>query len=140
MPTLPKPGDLAAIDATDCVALLHAAPWIRVGFDPGDGPVVLPVNHVLHDDAVFFRTSPGSKLGSAARSQRVAIEADGGEESTRIAWSVMAQGTASIVQDPELVEALMALPFEPWALPEDKVFWVRIDIDTISGRRIVRHG
>jgi uncharacterized protein len=137
----PRPGDLIALDPQDCVERLSRAPWMRIAFVTGDGPTILPVNHVVFEDAVYFRTAPGSKLGSAARAGRVAIEVDGGDTATRIGWSVVAHGTAAIVHDPELVERLLALPFEPWALPEDRVFWIRVDIDAISGRAIVpKHG
>jgi uncharacterized protein len=138
---LPRPGDLLALDPAECVERLSRASWIRIAFVNAGGPTILPVNHVVFEDAVFFRTAPGSKLGLAAQADRVAIEADGGDSATRIGWSVVAHGRASIVHDRALVERLMALPFEPWALPEDAVFWIRIDIDTITGRTIVpKHG
>jgi uncharacterized protein len=134
----PRPGDLVTIDAERCVELLHRAPWIRLAFVTDDGPTILPVNHVIHGESIYFRTAPGSKLGTAAASGRIALEADGGDTATRMGWSVVAHGHASIVTDNTVVEQLMALPFEPWALPEDKVFWVRIDVDSIDGREIVR--
>jgi uncharacterized protein len=137
----PRPGDLLALEPEECVERLSRAPWMRIAFVMNETPTILPVNHVVFEDAVYFRTAPGSKLGRAAQVDRVAIEADGGDPATRIGWSVVAHGTASIVHDRELEERLMALPFEPWALPEDAVFWIRIDIDTITGRTIVpKHG
>jgi uncharacterized protein len=135
---LPQPGDLEVIGADECVALLEEAPWVRVGFVADGGPDVLPVNHLLLDGAIFFRTAPGSKLGAAAAGGRVAIEADGGDERTRIGWSVVAHGQADIVVDPELEERLLAEPFEPWALPDQQAFWVRVEVASITGRRIVR--
>jgi uncharacterized protein len=138
MAALPRPGDLVALDPAECVELLEQAPWVRIGFVVDGLPTVLPVNHLFHDDAIFFRTAPGSKLGTAAATGPVAIEADGGDTSTRIGWSVVAHGHARIVTDPALEEQLFALPFEPWALPDDKGFWVRVDVRSISGRRIVR--
>lgn len=138
MQDLPRPGDLVALDVDECVTLLEQAPWVRIGFITDDAPHVLPVNHLLRDDAIFFRTAPGSKLGTAAAGARVAVEADGGDERTRIGWSVVAHGNAEIVTDPVLEERLLAQPFEPWALPDDKGFWVRVEVSSISGRRIVR--
>jgi len=136
----PRPGDLEAIDRSECVELLRQAPYVRIAFVTGTGPTVLPVNHVLFEDAIYFRTAPGSKLGMAAADAAVAIEADGGDdETTRIGWSVVAHGRASIVTDELVLERLLALPFEPWALPDDRSFWVRVDVDDISGRTIVRH-
>ena len=93
---------------------------------------------MLHEDAIYFRTSSGSKLGSAAADAVVAIEADGGDTEARIGWSVVAHGRASIVTDAALEEALFGLPFEPWALPDTREFWVRVEVASVSGRRILR--
>ncbi len=134
----PRPGDLVTLDPERCVELLGAAPWVRIGFIADGVLSVLPINVLLHDDAIFFRTAPGSKLGTAAASGTVAIEADGGDEQTRVGWSVLARGDASIVTDVDVKEALFALPFEPWALPDENFFWVRVDVASISGREIVR--
>ncbi len=138
MSELPRPGDLVTIEADECVELLASAPWVRIAFVSGGLPTVLPVNHLFHEQAVYFRTAPGSKLGSAAADGPVAIEADGGDADLRIGWSVLAHGHSRIVTDPALEEALLAYPFEPWALPDDKAFWVQVDVEDISGRRIVR--
>jgi uncharacterized protein len=132
------PGDLVPIGADECIELLRGAPFVRVAFVVDGAPTVLPVNVLLHDDAVFFRTATGSKLGTAAAGGPVAIEADAGDETTRIAWSVVVHGTASIVTDTSLEEALLGRTFEPWALPDVKHFWVRVDPHGITGRRIVR--
>lgn len=132
------PGDLVAIDADECTALLRAAPFVRIAFVVDGAPTVLPINVLLHDDAVFFRTATGSKLGTAAAGGPVAVEADAGDETTRIAWSVVLHGTASIVTDTSLEEELLGRTFEPWALPDVKSFWVRVDQHEITGRRIVR--
>lgn len=134
----PRPGDLITLDPDRCIELFEAAPWVRIGFVTDGAPSILPINVLLYDDAIFFRTAPGSKLGTAAASGTVAIEADGGDEEARVGWSVLARGEASIVTDPDVKEALFALPFEPWALPDENFFWVRIDVASISGRQIVR--
>jgi uncharacterized protein len=134
----PRPGDLTTIERDECVALLSGAPWVRLAFVVDGAPEVLPINVLVRDDAIYFRTATGSKLGSAAADGPVAVQADGGEERTRIGWSVVAHGHASIVVDRDVEEELFALPFEPWALPDDREFWVRITVETVSGRRIVR--
>ena len=131
-------GELVPIDPSDCIDLLAEAPYVRIGFVAEGEPTVLPVNAVLHEDAIYFRTSPGSKLGSAAADAVVAVEADGGDAEARIGWSVVAHGHASIVTDAALEEVLFGLPFEPWALPDTREFWVRVEVASVSGRRIVR--
>jgi uncharacterized protein len=136
----PHPGDLAVIDPTECVTLLEAAMFVRIAFIADDHPNILPVNHLVHNGAIYFKTAPGSKLGNAAAGQLIAVEADSGDPQRRIGWSVVAHGRASIVTDPAEIESLMALPFEPWALPDTREFWVRVDVQRIDGRRVIRHG
>jgi uncharacterized protein len=138
MPVPPRPGDLAAIDHDECLELLAAASFVRIAFVTPQGPTVLPVNHLMHEGALYFRTAPGSKLGTAAAGERVAVEADDGSAVTRTGWSVLVHGPASIVNDPMLIETLHAKPFEPWALPADQAFWVRVELERVAGRRIVR--
>lgn len=134
----PRAGDLLAIDADRCVSLLEHAAWARLAFVLDGIPSVLPINVLFHDDAIYFRTAPGSKLAAAAASGSVAVQADSGDPATRVGWSVLAHGEASIVTDPAVEEELLAQPFEPWALPDDKPFWVRVEVTSITGRRIVR--
>lgn len=137
-PTRRRPGDLVAIDAAACLALLEDAPWVRLAFVLDGVPSVLPINILLHDGAVFLRTATGSKLAAAAAAGTVAVQADGGDPVARVGWSVLAHGEASIVTDPAVEEALLARGFEPWAIPDDKPFWIRIDVSEVTGRRIVR--
>ena len=134
----PRPGDLIELDRERCIELLAGAHLVRIAFVTDHGPSVLPVNHLVHDGSLYFRTAPGSKLGIAAADGPVAIEADGGDAATRTGWSVVVHGRASIVTDEGVSEALYERPFEPWALPDDRAFWVRVPLDQISGRRIQR--
>lgn len=138
MESPPLPGDLIALDPSRCIELLADAPWVRIGFVVDGAPTVLPINAVLHEDAIYFRTASGSKLGTAAATGHVAIEADGGDESARVGWSVVVHGQASIVTDAELEATLLGLPFEPWALPDSQQFWVRVEVTSVTGRQIIR--
>ncbi len=138
MPAPHRPGDLTVLGRDACVELLEQAPYSRIAFVVDGVPVVLPINHLLHDGAVYLRAAPGSKLGSAAAGQLVAIEADAGDATQRIAWSVLVRGRASIVTDEAETAALHAYDFEPWALPETRSFWIRVDVHDIDGRRIRR--
>lgn len=133
----PRPGTLLELDREECMRRLDRAPWARIAFTTDSGPRILPINHLVLDDAVYLRTSPGSKLGSAVRGVTVAVEVDGGDEASQLGWSVVARGRSSIVHDEALIERLMLQPFEPWTLPESKAFWVQVEIDELSGRTIV---
>jgi uncharacterized protein len=131
------PGDLEPIDRDECERLLASVPFVRLGLIGRRGPSILPVNHVVVDGDVFFRTEAGSKLAAAAGEGRVAVQTDGAEPERQLGWSVLGHGTASIVTDPALVERLLSLDFTPWSAPDEKLFWVRVRFDDLEGRRIV---
>ena len=135
-----RPAELVAIDEDEARRLLAAAPVVRVAFATPHGPDVLPVNHVVHDGVVYFRTTAGSKLGTAAAGEPVALEADDADRERRLGWSVVAHGHATIVTDPALEERLLALEFDPWLDPSARPFWVRVALEHVTGRRIVRPG
>jgi uncharacterized protein len=137
VPIARHPGDLEPMDHDECWELLSGAPFVRLGFVTEQGPSILPVNHVLFEGDLYFRTATGSKLGTAASEGQVAVEADGVDEEQHRGWSVLGHGRASIVTDPDLTERLLSLDFTPWAAPDATVFWVRIRFDDLAGRRIV---
>jgi uncharacterized protein len=131
------PGDLEPIDRETCEELLASVPFVRLGLVTDRGPSILPVNHVVVDGDVYFRTEAGSKLATAASEGLVAVETDGADADQHVGWSVLGHGTASIVTDPEVTERLMSLDFTPWNAPDEKMFWVRVRFEDLEGRRIV---
>ena len=136
--SLPRhPHDLEVLDEDECLRLLATVPFVRLGFQTPKGPTILPVNHLLFERDLYFRTEAGSKLGTAAAEAPVAVQADGVDEAHHLGWSVVAHGRSSIVTEPSVVERLMATDFTPWTGPDAKLFWVRVHFDEISGRRIV---
>jgi uncharacterized protein len=99
------------------------------------GSVALPVNFVVDQHSVLFRTDEGTKLAVASRGARVAFEVDGTEEATRTGWSVLVRGEAVEVTDPAELERVRQLPLYPWA-PGAKARYIRILPTVLTGRRI----
>lgn len=97
----------------------------------GDEPHIVPINHLVTDGGVVFRTGEGSKLLAVALGGRLALEADSwdGENGT----SVIAHGTARELEGAER-DAAEDLPLRPW-VGTRKTHFIRIDVDQISGRR-----
>lgn len=124
------------MDTDESVRLLGAATVSRLAFVDDGVPDILPVNHLVLDGRVYFRTAPGTKLGAAAAGERVAMEADDYDAPAETGWSVVVKGTASIVTDEERLERLHALNFEPWASPDKRSFWVEVSTDEVTGRRL----
>ncbi|MFD1120737.1 pyridoxamine 5'-phosphate oxidase family protein, partial [Sphaerisporangium aureirubrum] len=114
----------------------------RVGFALADGPVVLPVNYVIHEGAVVFRTSFGGAMdddlrtGAPGVEYKVAFEVDEVDPVGRTGWSVLLRGPVHHV-DAEERERLGVPDVESWAGGERELF-VRITPQEVTGRRIRR--
>jgi uncharacterized protein len=131
--------DLQVLDADTCLALLRSVPVGRVAWAGGDGTVsVLPVNFVVDGTALVFATAPGSKMDAIRAGRRLTFEADDLEPALRTAWSVLLTGPAEVVTDPAETERLKSLPLAPW-IASPKPFFVRLDPEKITGRRIPLH-
>lgn len=120
-------------------ALLASAEVGRVGVTIGALPAIFPVNFRVIDDAIVFRTSPGSKLSAALEGAVVAFEADHYATEDRTGWSVLAVGRAEVVHDLDVTGKVLAAQLEPFADGRRK-FIVRIEPTFLSGRRIVHDG
>ena len=124
------------LDRGECYALLETAQLGRVAIcAPNWGPVIRPVNYLLYEKSVVFRTARGSKFTALLLSGHAAFEVDAVDQSSRTGWSVIVTGRAEEVENAAELQRLDRLALEPWA-PGDKPHWVRIRTVTVSGRRI----
>jgi len=129
------------LSTEECHRLLSQQTVGRVAFTGAAGfPVVVPVNCVVDGDLIAFRTAPGEKLESIP-AQRVALQVDGLDPSTRKGWSVLAQGIGLDMTDAAGVryERLRRRAVPTWA-PGEKSGWLGIDVRYITGRRISSAG
>ena len=91
---------------------------------------IVPINYLVSDGQLLFRTSPGSKLLGVVMHDDVAFEVDEFDEHE--ARSVIVRGTARLLREDEADRA-NALPLRSW-VPTDKDEVVAIDVREISGR------
>ena len=107
----------------------------RLALTTPTGPMIYPVNFTVDGDAVVFRTSSHSPLGSPTWGVEVAFEVDHVDLEARQGWSVVVKGCAHIVDDPEQEDRLRSLGREPspWAGGLRRTY-VRIPCREISGR------
>ena len=132
-----RPG-IYELTPDDCLRLLKTVPVGRVGVTIDALPVVLPVNFVVNDDAIVFRTVPGTKLDAATKGMVVAFEADHYGTSTEPwGWSVLVRGVAQEITDPTELQAVQTLPLESWALDGSADRYIKIVPTMISGRRVI---
>jgi nitroimidazol reductase NimA-like FMN-containing flavoprotein (pyridoxamine 5'-phosphate oxidase superfamily) len=122
----------------ECHRLLAEQEVGRIAFTDHEGfPVVLPVNFVIDGDLIAIRTDVGAKSEQVPL-HRVAFQVDGVERWNHSGWSVLVQGYGQDVTDAvgSYYQELRGRGVDTWA-PGDKSCWLTIDIDRISGRRIV---
>jgi len=132
-------GGMETLDRATCFELLRTVVIGRVAWAAEDGhAVVLPVNFVVDDDNVVFRTSKGSKLDAVREGHRLSFEADDVEPALHVGWSVLITGVAEIVSEAEQVRRLENLEVAPWAR-SPKPFFIRVRARDVTGRRLPLH-
>jgi nitroimidazol reductase NimA-like FMN-containing flavoprotein (pyridoxamine 5'-phosphate oxidase superfamily) len=129
------------LSAEECWRLLAAAPLGRLAtavVDPATGELTLdvfPVNFLVHEAAIFFRTGPGAKLMELTANDKVAFEVDG--ETGLATWSVVVHGRAHRLMMDREIEESGVLDLEA-VHPTEKWNYVRITVDSITGIRFGR--
>jgi uncharacterized protein len=129
-----RPGRLRELGEEECRDLLGSRSVGRVAFVDAAGPTVLPVNFVMVEDALVFRTSPHNEMARHLDGRQVAFEVDHVDDFTQSGWSVLVRGTSRFVESPEDLPGSA----RPSAWPEGvRSLFVRIDIGSLSGRRLL---
>lgn len=93
---------------------------------------IFPINFVVQDRTVLFRTAEGTKLVSAAINDEVIFEAD--QYDAVEGWSVIVRGRARVVRTDEDRAAAERAALRPWTAPA-KDHYVRIRPSRVTGRR-----
>ena len=133
------------LDEAECQGLIAAGGVGRIGYTGRFGPTVLPVNYVLHEGTILFRTGQHSPLGEDLRTgiehaeSKVAFEIDETSAATREGWSVLVQGSAHLVDSEAERASIVQSGVEPWAGGEKELF-IRVIPSRITGRRIRKGG
>ncbi|MDT0180451.1 pyridoxamine 5'-phosphate oxidase family protein [Microbacterium sp. ARD31] len=96
---------------------------------------IFPVNYVVDDGGVVFRTAEGSKLFELTVNDEVLFEVD--DHTDADAWSVVLRGHAHRLDTSAEVEHADSLPLKPW-IPTLKYHYVRVVPTSLSGRAFQR--
>ena len=118
-----------------CAELLATREVGRVAVCTTDGPRIIPVNYVVVDDSVVFRTTPYSVLGMHAWNGRLAFEVDDLDPTHKAGWSVVATGRGTVVEDNAELRHIQSMAPTPWAGGQRWLF-VRLRWDDLTGRRL----
>jgi hypothetical protein len=126
---------VVALDDTECWQLLGRSGLGRLAVAVLGEPDIFPVNYILVDHGIIFRTAQGTKLASLTVDSRVAFEIDGVDERSGTAWSVVAHGTAEVL-DADDIPGTGGRQVTSWHRAP-KPLIVRISVDSLTGRRFV---
>jgi len=128
--------DSVVLSTEDCQRLLRAGTVGRVAVSTPGGPHIVPVNYVVSGDAVIFRTSPYSVLGSHARNSLLAFEVDHLEPGQEDSWSVVVRGRCEFIDDPRELDAQDdAKRPKAWVTGSRNLF-LRLPLTEVSGRSL----
>jgi uncharacterized protein len=133
---MPFDEGLIRLNRQECLSLLATASFARVGVNVDALPAILPVTIAVMDDAVVFRTIPGTKLAYAAAGAVLAVEADHYDPSLETGWSVLVRGVASELDDPDDVARARELLTASWIDGDAAEHFISVSCDLITGRRL----
>ena len=126
---------LATLIAYDCWSLLGQAELARVGWQGPSGLAIVPVNYVVDDGALWFRTTPTSALAREAARARVVVEVDEVDAEAHAGWSVVVTGVAELIEFLDVPDSLVEMRI--WPGGKHGLFG-RVEPDQITGRRLMR--
>lgn len=93
---------------------------------------VFPVNFVVQNRTILFRTAAGTKLISAAINNQVVFEAD--DHNPAEGWSVIVRGVARTLRSDEELDEAEQAQLLPWTATS-KTHYVRVSPVRVTGRR-----
>jgi nitroimidazol reductase NimA-like FMN-containing flavoprotein (pyridoxamine 5'-phosphate oxidase superfamily) len=124
----------ATLTFDECWELLQGDTLGRLGLVVDGHPEIFPVNYVVHNRSIVFRTSGVTKLWNAREERPAALEIDGYDPHTEEAWSVVVRGDTDIIEDQADKDAVDKLGLEPWQ-PGGKAHYIRLSARVMTGRR-----
>jgi hypothetical protein len=128
------PSQVENLESQQCWELLRQVSVGRLAVWIDDHPDIFPLNYAVDHGTLVFRTGEGTKLGGALGETPVALEADGVDAASGMAWSVVVKGQAAPLAGTEEILDSASLYLFPWQAGR-KDHFVRITPDTITGRR-----
>ena len=134
-------GFLEELTQTECLALLSTVTVGRMAFVNAEGQQLIPVNFIVLDDLIYFRTAHTGILFELARGHDdVAFGADHQEDAFRRGWNVTARGKATRVEDRATINKVLGDPnLRPWAGGVRSTV-IEIRPRSVAGRRVFDPG
>jgi len=132
---------LESLSRYDCWQLLTEAAAqdaiARIVWSGAGGPSIVPVNYAVADGFLWFQTAPDSRLARDGCEQRVLVEIDHVDVSTRMGWSVVVSGRATCL--PATEDAGLLRDLQVWPQGSRDLL-LKVEPDEVTGRRLHRLG
>jgi transcriptional regulator with XRE-family HTH domain len=126
--------ELAVLARDECSELLRPGGIGRVVFRAAGRPMAFPVNFVMLEGDIVFRSSEDGSLTAIASDDIVSFEVDRIDETMSEGWSVLATGTVHAVRDSDQLRRVEALGLDAWS--GDRPVYFRLGVTELTGRRI----
>jgi nitroimidazol reductase NimA-like FMN-containing flavoprotein (pyridoxamine 5'-phosphate oxidase superfamily) len=97
-----------------CWARLRTTSVGRLAVWVEDHPDIFPINFTVDHGTVVFRSGAGTKVSAALSDSPVALEADGYDQETAEAWSVVVKGNVEEISRGQDLLDTIDLPLFPW--------------------------
>lgn len=128
-------GRLEELATVECRRLLVTANVGRLGYSAQTEQRIVPMNYVLNQGYIVFRTSTENDVARYARNHNVAFEVDSFDSFLQAGWSVLVSGAADELPRESLRAMDVGETPEPWA-PGLRALYLRVPVTNISGRRV----
>ncbi len=130
-------GAAAELTEAECLSLMGTESIGRIAFVNAEGQQLVPVNFIVVDDLIYFRTSHDSLLSGFERGHDdVAFGIDHHDDSTRRGWNVTVHGHARQVEDRANINKILGdHRLAPWA-GGVKPLVIEISPRCLAGRRV----
>ena len=130
---------LIDLDRAECLDLLAAKRVGRIAYPVDKGARILPVNYILANDGVIFRTVHDGEIFRHTLDSICAFEIDETDEFFESGWSVVVVGRLQLATEDDFAQMLYGKLPEPWA-GGNRWMFVRLSCEHVSGRRAIGHG
>lgn len=131
-------GPVVILSESDCLTLLETTTVGNFAFVDDEGQQLVPVNFVVLDKDIYFRTLPDGFLSVVAKGHQDVAFGITHHDIYGIGWNVTARGSTHEVVDPELAARVLSHPrLNPWAAGERSLV-IQVKPTSIAGRRVAR--
>jgi hypothetical protein len=122
------------LGADECWSYLQSSYIGRLAVINGAIPEIFPVNYLVMEKTLLFRTAPGTKLRALLTGAVAALETDGLNAYSTEVWSVVVKGIPEPFDESHISPVIEDANREPWG-PGLKEHLICLRPNEVSGRR-----